>query len=149
MPITPSDDIQQDITAVKALLKEHAVLGIASTCTDPSLYHFETNTKTLLFSGMLNELVPAIMNNEAETTLLDVPDALIALQKWPGKIKVIGPVSALQEMGCGFAKSSPELREAFNRFFEQCQQDGTYLRLVKKYYPTVFSYYPEFFEGIR
>ena len=101
-----------------------------------------------IFQGGLNELAPAIMNGEAETTILDVPDALIALEKWPGEIKVIGPISPKQQMGCGFAKKSPKLRKAFNSFFEKCKADGTYYRLVKKYYPAVFIYFSEFFEDM-
>ena len=48
-------------------------------------------------------------------------------------------------MGAAFTKDSPQLRQAFNRFLEKCQKDGTYLRLVKKYYPDVLSYFPDFF----
>lgn len=146
-PIKPSDDTNMDIAAVKALLWGHSVLGVANTCLDPSLYDLkETGARVRLFDGKLNELAPAIINRDAETTILDVHDALVALEKWPGKIIVIGPVSHMQEMGCGFRKASPLLRDAFNRFFEECKKDGTYLRLVKKYYPDVFKYYHEFFK---
>ena len=146
-PIEPCGSIEKDISAVKAQIKGHTVMGVAKTCLDPSLYGLkETGARVRLFDRNLNQLAPAIINRDAETTLLDVPDALIALEKWPGKIKVIGPVSEKQEMGCGFSKASPLLRDAFNRFLEQCKKDGTYLRLVKKYYPAVFRYYPEFFK---
>ncbi len=146
-PIKPSGHIDKDIAKVKALLKGLSVLGMANTCLDPSLYNiYETGAKVKLYEGNLNELAPAVINSEAEMTLLDVPDALIALEKWPGKIKVIGPISSIQDMGCAFAKTSLELRDAFNRFLKQCKRDGTYLRLVKKYYPFVFNYYPEFFK---
>ncbi len=145
-PIKPSGNIDRDIAAVKALLRGQSLLGVANTCLDPRLYKLEkTGAKIILFSGNLNELAPAIIKHDADTSLLDVPDALIALEKWPGKIKVIGPLSPQQKMGCGFAKTSPRLRAAFNQFFEKCKKDGTYLKLVKKYYPAVFDYYPEFF----
>ena len=146
-PIKPSGDIGKDIAAVKALLKGHTVMGMANTCLAPSLYGIEdSEAKVKLFTGNLNELAPAVINQDAEATLLDVPDALIALQKWPRKIKVIGPVSSMQKMGCAFAQTSPKLRDAFNVFLEKCKEDGTYLRLVKKYYSAVFAYYPEFFK---
>ncbi len=146
-PITPSNELDRDVAEVKALLKGHSTLGKVSTCLDPSLYDLEkTGARVKLFGGELNELAPAIINGEAELTLLDVPDALIALEKWPGQIKVIGPISPFQNMGYAFATTSPELRDAFNTFFEQCRQDGTYARLVKKYYPAVYFYYPSFFE---
>lgn len=146
-PIAPSGDINADISAVKKLLRQRTVLGKANTCLDPALYHLEeTGAKVILFDRSPNELAPAVINGEAEATILDVPDALIALEKWPGKIKVIGPVSPEQEMGAAFAKTSPKLREAYNEFLEECKRDGIYLRLVKKYYPTVFAYYAVFFE---
>jgi hypothetical protein len=56
-----------------------------------------------------------------DTALMDVPVALIALEQWPGEIKVIGPISLQQGMACAFPKSSPNLRRAFNEFFIQCK----------------------------
>ena len=50
-------------------------------------------------------------------------------------------------MGCGFAKTAPKLREAFNQFFEKIRLDGTYSKLVKSYYPMAEVYFPDFFEG--
>jgi ABC-type amino acid transport substrate-binding protein len=145
-PIRPNGDINKDIAAVRAQLRGRTILGMANTCLDPSLYGLgETGAQVRLFHGNLNELAPAIINRDAETTLLDVPDALIALKKWPGKIKVIGPVSPMQNMGYAFAKRSSKLRHSFNNFFRACLKNGTYLRLVKKYYTGVLSYYPEFF----
>jgi ABC-type amino acid transport substrate-binding protein len=145
-PILPSESIAQDITAVKAMLGGHSILGMANTCLEPSLYNVaETGAQVDLFGGSLNELAPAIINGEAETTLLDVPDALIALEKWPGQIKVLGPLSPMQSMAAGFAKQSPQLRLAYNKFLRQCMADGTFVILVKKYYPAVFRYYPDFF----
>jgi ABC-type amino acid transport substrate-binding protein len=147
IPIVSTGNLQKDIVLVKAQLKNRTVLGKAKTCLDPALYGLkEIGAKIKLFNGNLNELAPAIVNRDAETGILDVPVALIALEKWPGKIKVIGPVSDKQEMGYGFSKTSPLLRDAFNRFLEQCKEDGTYLHLVKKYYPAVFRYYTEFFK---
>ena len=79
--------------------------------------------------------------------VLDIPDALIALEKWPGEIKVIGPVSGQQEMAVAFRKDSPKLRAAFDAWFEQIKKDGTYIDLVKKYYPAVFLHFPDFFSS--
>ena len=143
-----SEQIETEISAVKTLLGSRRVLGKLNTCLDPNLYDLKNYGATLqYFNGSLNELAPAIINGEAAITLLDVPDALIALSKWPGQIKVIGPISPPQLMGCAFTKTSPLLRTAFNRFLQDCIADGTYRRLVEKYYPAVFTYYPEFFNG--
>jgi ABC-type amino acid transport substrate-binding protein len=145
-PITPSPNIEKDISRVKNLLKGHLVLAKANTCLDPAVFGLEaTGARVRLFPGCLNDLAPAIIKGEAELTVLDVPDALVALGKWPGKIKIIGPLTRTQRMACAFAKTSPRLREAFNQFMEQCKADGAYLRLVKQYFPDVLIYYPDFF----
>jgi ABC-type amino acid transport substrate-binding protein len=147
-PIIPSGVIETDIANVKALLNGRSVLGVANTCLEPSLYKLkETGADIRIFPGNLNEVAPAVMNKEAETSILDVPDALVALEKWPGQIKIIGPVSKFQTMGVAFRKDSPGLKAAFNTFLEECKKDGTYMRLVKKYYPAVFDYYSSFFTG--
>ncbi len=145
-PIAPSGSVRKDIARVKKLLAGRTLLGVANTCLDPRLYLEEDIPFDFIpFSRPPDELVPAIINGEAETALLDVPDALVALARWPGQFKVIGPVSPRQQMGVAFARTSPRLREAFNRYFRRIRANGTYLRLVKKYYPDVFHYYPEFF----
>jgi ABC-type amino acid transport substrate-binding protein len=147
-PINPSDDVQRDIAKVKQLLDRRMVLGVAGTCTDPNFYDLDAvGATSKLFKGTLNELAPAIINGVADATVLDVPDALVALEKWPGQIKVIGPVSPVQQMGLGFAKDAPLLHAAFNDFFEMSKADGTYRQLVKKYYPSAFLYFPKFFDS--
>ena len=145
-PIVPAKSIKKDIAAVDALLKGHSILGKASTCLDPSLYNLKgKGAKVRLFKGSLNDMAPAIIAGEADLTLLDVPDALVALDKFPGKIKIIGPITAKQYMGVAFAKTSPELRDAFNQFFEKIKADGTYQKMVKHYYPKVLIYFRDFF----
>lgn len=149
VPIKPTGSLETDIAAVKGSLDGHSVLAMQNTCLDPALYRMsETKADVRLPQKKLklNEMAPAILNHEAETTLLDVPDALIALEKWPGQLKVIGPISDYQVMGAGFRKDSPELHEAFNHYLKKIRQDGSYNRLVKKYYPSVFVYYADFFE---
>lgn len=82
-------------------------------------------------------------------TILDIPDALIALQTLAGDIKIIGPITPNQIMGVGFRKDSPLLRKAFDQFFQDCVKTGVYRRLVEKYYPTVFLYLGDFFEELK
>ncbi len=148
-PIRPSGDIDKDIAAVKQLAVKHEVLSKRGGCLDPSLYRLEESGLVVkLFPGELNEMAAAVITGLAETTILDVPDILIALGKWPTKIKVIGPISGKQQMAVAFPKNSPQLREAFNRFFEQSKRDGSYFRLLKKYFPLALEYFPEFFQDI-
>ncbi len=147
-PITESGSRQRDIAVTKGRIGRASLLVKEGTCLDPSLYDLTGKGLTIrnyTRSPNPNELVPAILNRDAEMTLLDVPDALMALEKWPGQIKVIGPISDAQIMAVGFRKSSPELRQAFNAFLESLKRDGTYASLVRKYYPAASRYFPEFF----
>jgi ABC-type amino acid transport substrate-binding protein len=149
-PIEPSGDIETDILRVKSLLAGRSVLTMEGTCLDPSLYGLaSTRADIRLYTASenLNEIAPAVINGAAEATLLDVPDALVALQAWPGDIKIIGPVSSRQLMGAAVAKSSAELLAAFNRFFQDLRTSGTYDELVKKYYPSVYLYLGDFFKS--
>ena len=145
-PIRPSGDTAKDIAEVQARVRGMSILGIPHTCLDPELYKLvEAGVRVKAFGGKVSEMVPAAIAGEADGVLQDAPGALLAVEKWAGKIKIIGPVSSMQSMAYAFPKSSPELLDAFNRFFQQCKADGTYTRLVNKYYPTVFKHYPEFF----
>jgi len=148
-PIEPSGDIETDIQRVKNLLAGRSVLTMAGICLDPRLYGLASTQAEIRYhtaSENLNEIAPAIINGAAEATLLDVPDALVALQAWPGDIKIIGHVSTNQFMGAAVAKSSPELLAAFNRFFKDLRTSGAYDELVKKYYPFVYLYLGDFFK---
>ncbi|GMQ46820.1 transporter substrate-binding domain-containing protein [Vibrio sp. 10N] len=148
-PIHPSGEISQDIAQVKTLMRGKDVLAMEHSCLDPNLYNlYETGANIILpvEQRKLNEMVPAVLNSDAESTLLDVPDTLIALEKWPGQIKVIGPVSEDQRMGAVFRKESPKLRQAFNQYLLKIRKDGTYEQLVEKYYPSVFYFYGDYFK---
>ena len=90
-------------------------------------------------------MVPALLNREAEMTLLDVPDAILDLKKWAGKIKVLGPISEHQDLAAAFPKDAPELRKAFDEYLLKVKADGSYDKLVDKYYPGIRRYFPEFF----
>ncbi len=118
------------------------------TCLSSELYDLEATGAVIEHyptNGSLNDIAPTVINGAAETTLLDIPSALVALQKWPGEIKIIGPISRSQLMGVAFAKPSQELLDEFNRFFRKCWREGSYKKLVKKYYPAVFLYLDDFF----
>ena len=144
-PITPTKSLVDDIVQTKSVLDGKTLLGKVDTCLDPDLYDMDaTGAQVSLFDGTLNELAPAIINNESEFILLDVPDALVALQKWPGQIKVIGPVSEEQTMAPAFRPDAPQLRTQFNAFLDEIKADGTFSSLVVKYYPFVVDFFPGF-----
>lgn len=93
-PIKPTGNTQKDIANTRLLMKGASVLTLENTCLDPTLYKLaETGAKIIKMKGKLNEMAPALLNKAGELTILDVPDALVALEKWPGKFKIIGPVS--------------------------------------------------------
>lgn len=145
-PITPKSE-KEDIIATRELLKNITLLGKKNTCLDPRLYPFKEDDFTYIYiDGALNDLFPAILQGEADCTLLDVPDALLAIGRWIGQVKVLGPLSEKQSMGVGFRKDNPELRHAFNEFYTDLRLSGEFCALVKKYYPEVIDYFPDFFE---
>lgn len=149
-PIQPSGDIQKDIAEVKTILNGRSILGLKFSCLDPALYKLEQTGAEIKLPAQVNnpdDMVPTILSGEAEATLLDVPEALLALEKWPGQIKIIGPVSTRQEMGVAFAKHSPQLRQAFNDFLQRLKESGDYLQLVNKYYPMSAYYFRDYFNG--
>ncbi|HEX5393046.1 MAG TPA: transporter substrate-binding domain-containing protein [Rhodocyclaceae bacterium] len=152
MPIKGSDDLARDIAETKGLIGKRSLLGMERTCIDPANYGLKDkgfDLRGYTKSTNLNEIVPALLNNEAELTLLDVPDAILDLNKWAGKIKVLGPISEEQTLAAAFPKSSPELRDAFDAYLHKIKADGTYGKLVDKYYPGIRRYFPAFFAGMR
>lgn len=145
-PIRPSGVLEQDIAAVRALLDGREVIGVAATCLDPKLYALEKTRAVLLLRKIqLDEVAPLLIHGEGELALLDVADAMIALQKWAGKLKVIGPISGRQEMAVAFRRDAPALRAAFEDFLRDARSDGSYDALVRAYFPEAPVYFPEFF----
>ncbi|MEI6207453.1 MAG: transporter substrate-binding domain-containing protein [Desulfuromonadales bacterium] len=146
-PIKPSGDINRDIDNVKKLTKNRTCLGVENTCLDPALYNLkEEGAKTKNFTGALDDLSSAVIKGESDTAIMEIPDALLALKKYPGKMKIIGPLSPTQNMAAGFAKDSVQLLSEFKKFYAQIKKDGTYLKIVKKYYPSAPELYPAFFK---
>lgn len=146
VPIRPQGNIQADIEKVKLLVNGVSVLSKPGTCLDPLLYGFENSGANWVnIDRKVYEFVPALMTGDVESTLTEVADAMIALEKWPGKLKVIGPVSPYLQMGCGFRKSNPDLKKAFNEYLYALKKSGRYMKLVKHYYPGINVYFPDFF----
>lgn len=134
-PIKPSGNREEDIKTTKAMLKLGTTFVMDNSCLDPTLYDLEgKGYKLKRFTGStnLNDIVPALLKHESDMTLLDVPDVMVAMERWSGPVMVIGPISEEQHMAAAFRKEdSPELRKAFNTFLAQIKQDGTYMKLVR------------------
>ena len=149
-PIESTGSVEKDIEAVKAQLKGKTVLGKRGTCIDGALYGIEEAGATFIhYDGNLNELIPLVLSGKADATLLDESDALVGLVKWPGEIKVIGPVSPIQVMGVGFTKNATKLKMRFNEYLKEIKRDGRYMKLIKKYYPLAPVYFPDFFKDVK
>jgi glutamine transport system substrate-binding protein len=147
-PIKGSGNLAADIDETKALIGKRSLLVMERTCLDPANYGLQgrgIDLRAYTKNTNLNEMVPALLKGDADFTLLDVPDAILDLQKWAGQIKVIGPVSEEQQLAAAFPRSSPELRQAFDVYLQRIRADGTYDRLVDKYYPGIRRYFPAFF----
>ena len=151
-PIAGSPSLARDIDETRRLIAGKSVLVMEKTCLDPVNYNLKgkgIDLRAYTKNTNLNEMVPALLNGEAEFTLLDVPDAILDLQKWAGRIKVIGPISEEQELAAAFPKSSPQLRDAFDLYLAKMRADGSYEKLVRKYYPGIQRYFPAFFEKYK
>ncbi len=151
-PIKGSADLDADIAETKAMIGSKSVLVMEKTCLDPANYGLKgkgIDLRMYTKSANLNEMVPALIKGDADFSLLDVPDAILDLQRWAGKIKVIGPISGHQELAAAFPKNSPDLRRAFDDYLLRLKADGSYDKLVDKYYPGIRRYFPDFFAGKR
>jgi len=145
-PIMPTGSLDGDIAVTYKLLNGVSVLAKPNTCLDPKLYDLGGHGALVVnYEGSLNHMAPNLLGGMADLTILDVPDALVALRRWQGKIKILGPLSEPQYMAAAFPKNSPKLEAAFAAFLERCHADGTYENLVRKYYPGVWTYFPDFF----
>ena len=151
-PIKGGPDLTADIGQTRGILGRKSLLVMERTCLDPANYGLKgkgIDLKPYTKNTNINEMVPALLGGGAEFTLLDVPSAVLDLQKWAGRIKVIGPISDEQSLAAAFPKSSPALRDAFNEYFRKIRADGSYDKLVRKYYPGIDSYFPAFFAAKR
>ncbi len=145
-------NLATDIEATKAMIGKKSLLVMKSTCLDPAGYGLDRkgiDLRPYTRNTNINEMVPAMLNGVADYTLLDVADVVLDLQKWAGHIKILGPISIEQNMAAAFPQDAPQLRDEFNEYLRKIRADGTYMKLVRKYYPTIESYFPEFFAKVR
>jgi ABC-type amino acid transport substrate-binding protein len=148
-PILGSTSLNTDIIETKALIGLQSLLVMEKTCLDPANYGLKDSGIALrpyTRSANINEMVPALLDKEADLSLLDVPDLLLDMRKWTGRFKVLGPISEVQALAAAFPKNAPYLRAAFNDYLDKAKADGTYDRLVDKYYSGIRQYFPDFFK---
>ena len=144
--IRPTGAINGDIASTYRLVSGASVLVKPNTCLDPGLFDLAGHgAQVVNYEGSLDHMAPNLLGGMAELSILDVPDALVALGRWQGKLRVLGPLSEPQHMAVAFPKDSPQLEAAFAAFLDRCQADGTWENLVRKYYPGVRAAFPDFF----
>ncbi|MEW6515251.1 MAG: transporter substrate-binding domain-containing protein [Pseudomonadota bacterium] len=151
-PLPGSQSLAKDIHDTKAMIGKKSLLVMEKTCLDPAGYGLKGkgfDLRPYTKNTNINEMVPAMLDGVAEYTLLDVADVILDLQKWAGRIKVLGPISEEQEMAAAFPQNSPQLRDAFNEYLRKIKADGTYDQLVRKYYPGIHAYFPNFFAKLK
>ncbi len=151
-PIQGSDELNRDIQETKNMIDGKSLLVMEKTCLDPANYGLKQGGIELhayTKSTNINEMVPALLKLDADLSLLDVPDLVLDMQKWAGKIKVIGPISDQQVLAAAFPKDAPALRDAYNDYLWKVKADGTYAHLVTKYYPGIQRYFPDFFAKMK
>jgi ABC-type amino acid transport substrate-binding protein len=152
MPLVGSHSLARDIQDTKAMIGKKSLLVMEKTCLDPAGYGLKgqgIDLRPYTKNTNINEMVPAMLNGVAEYTLLDVADVILDLQKWAGRIKVLGPISEEQEMAAAFPPTSPQLRDAFNDYLRKIKADGSYRKLARKYYPGIDRYFPAFFAKLK
>lgn len=145
-PIEGSADLQADVAKTRQAIGIRSLLVMERTCLDPANYglvNVGIDLKAYNKSSNLNEMVPALLNKEAELTLLDVPDAILDLKKWAGRIKILGPISGPQTLATAFPKDAPVLRDEFNAYLRDLKASGAYDRLVDKYYPGIRRFFSD------
>lgn len=151
-PIAPQASLRDEIAQTRALLGTKSLLVMERTCLDPANYGLTDvgiDLRRHTASLSLDDMVPSLLKGAAEFTLLDVPDAILDMNRWSGRIRLIGPISEYQDLAVAFPKTSPVLRAAFNDYLKLVRADGTYDKLVNKYYPGIRSFFPEFFTRNR
>jgi len=142
-PIQSTMDTNRDVEQTRLLLKGKEVLSIRNTCVDLALYDLN-DARPLYKEGLsLNDLAGVLIQGEAELSILDVPDSLVALRKFPGKIKILGAITGRQDMAFGISKESPELLASFNQFLEDLRESSQLRELIRAYYPGIEKYFPE------
>ncbi len=149
-PIEPCGYMPEDIRKTSTMVDGMTVMGVERTCLDPSLYGLgDKGARIVAFEGDTSDMVPAMLGGASDLIILDVPDVLVALSYWQGRIKVLGPISQKQDMAIAFPLEGKDLVSKFEAFYGQLISSGEYREMVAKYYPCLFMHFPSFLRGSR
>ncbi len=143
-PVAPADSLA-DIARVRQQLEGIRVLAVANTRLDPARYDLGrtgASFRILADEGSIGGLIPALLSGDADATLLGVPEALLAVQRWPEQVKIVGPVSENLVVAPAFRPKAARLRAAFAAYINELRADGRYAALVRAHYPAAPRYFP-------
>jgi ABC-type amino acid transport substrate-binding protein len=149
-PIAPTGNSTVDIERTLRLVAGVSVMVKPDACLEPERCDLAGHgALEVPYEGSLEHVAPNLLSGMAEMAVLDAPSALVALRRWEGKVKVLGPLSPAQHLSAAFAPDAPQLAAAFAAFLDRCRADGTYENLLRRYYPGVWAHFPGFFPERR
>ena len=97
-----------DIARTYALIEGVSVMAKSNTFLDPELPDLEGHGARMVnYEGSLDHLAPNLLGGMAELAILDAPNALVALQRWRGKIRILGPLSETRYVAAAFPEEFP------------------------------------------
>lgn len=79
-----------------------------------------------------NQLIKLVAEDTVKIAAIDLIEALDAQMVYPD-LRILGPISDIQEYGYGVAKTNRKLLMQLKQFLKDIKQDGTYQSLYKKY----------------
>ncbi len=146
-PIVPSGSMSKDIQNTITKIRGFSVLGIPGYyVSNSSLWLEEGHCVLVPFYGVFGELIPGLLKSKAQLAFVDMTGVILGTLRWPGKVKVVGPLSPPYYVSAFFRKSFPRLREAFNDYLRRIQENGKYMELIDRYFPSAKFYFPDFFK---
>lgn len=148
-PIIPTGNTLRDVELTYSKISNISIASIPNTMFDIFDYCLKDKCGEIIsFQGKVCEL-PFFMDiNNIDAIMLTIQAAECILTKYPGKYKIIGPVSDQLTISAIFKASDKNLIKDFDRFMRMIKSSGEFIKLVRKYYPNMIDIYPRFFRGI-
>ncbi|MGI6549225.1 MAG: ABC transporter permease subunit [Syntrophomonadales bacterium] len=95
---------------------------IAERYPEAKIYRFEGTSDMIL----------ALKSNKIDAAMLDYTSAKVLLKNNPD-IGIVTDDVFTKDLGIGFSKNNPELREKFNNFLKEIRADGTYDEVYERW----------------